>query len=226
MNGFFGLISEVLGLRQIDDSSGRNAATSSDVVVGSGVSITQERELMGCFDVLEVCGSVDVEVRRGELCTVKVVGDDNLVDLVDTSLSAMRLYIDFKPNTNISTRIGLKVVVTALELDEVDVEGSGDISMSGLRQDSLRLRLNGSGDANLGGDVKAVTLSVNGSGDVDAIRLKSREASVRIHGSGDVGVYASEKVNVSINGSGDVIVNGNPKERVVDVNGSGDVHFA
>lgn len=226
MTGFLGLLGEVLGLRQIDDSQSQSSAKSTDTVVGSGISTTQERDLAGCFDGLEVEGSVDVELRRGELCTVKVIGDDNLVDLVDTSVSAMRLYVGFKPNTNIRTKIGLKVVVTAPELDEIDLNGSGDLQASGLRQDIVRLNLNGSGDVDLSGDVQVASLHVAGSGDISATSLKAREASVFIHGSGDADVYASERLNVNINGSGDVIVNGSPKHRVVNVHGSGKVHYA
>ncbi|MBY0368311.1 MAG: DUF2807 domain-containing protein [Burkholderiales bacterium] len=196
-----------------------------DMVIGSGKGIVQSRELTGSFDSLEVTGSAGIDVRRGDRCTIEVHGEDNVVDFLETELVGSTLQVGIKRGVNFTSHLPLKVVATAPAVSEVDLSGSGDVRLSGLDQDELRVELRGSGDVVADGRVSIVSLALQGSGDIDTRRLQARKATIKLHGSGDVRAYASEEAKVRLHGSGDVTVKGRPKVRDSKVAGSGDIDF-
>lgn len=200
-------------------------AGGGDMVIGSGKGIVQSRELTGSFDSLEVTGSAGIDVRRGDRCTIEVHGEDNLVDFLETELVGSTLQVGIKRGVNFTSHLPLKVVATAPAVSEVDLSGSGDVRLSGLDQEELRVELRGSGDVVADGCASTVSLALQGSGDIDTRRLQARKATIKLHGSGDVRAFASEEAKVRLHGSGDVTVKGRPKVRDSKVAGSGDIDF-
>lgn len=200
-------------------------AGGGPMVIGSGKGIVQPRDLVGSFDSLEVTGSAGIDVRRGDRCTIEVHGEDNLVDFLETELVGSTLQVGIKRGVNFTSHLPLKVVATAPAVREVDLSGSGDVRLSGLDQDELRVELRGSGDVVADGRASTVSLALQGSGDIDTRRLQARKATIKLHGSGDVRVFASEEAKVRLHGSGDVTVKGRPKVRDSKVAGSGDIDF-
>ena len=164
-------------------------------------------------------------MRRGDRCTIEVHGEDNVVDFLETELVGSTLQVGIKRGVNFTSHLPLKVVATAPAVSEVDLSGSGDVRLSGLDQDELRVELRGSGDVVADGRVSIVSLALQGSGDIDTRRLQARKATIKLHGSGDVRAYASEEAKVRLHGSGDVTVKGRPKVRDSKVAGSGDIDF-
>lgn len=200
-------------------------AGGGHMVIGSGKGIVQARDLVGSFDSLEVTGSAGIDVRRGDRCTIEVHGEDNLVDFLETELVGSTLQVGIKRGVNFTSHLPLKVVATAPAVSEVDLSGSGDVRLSGLDQDELRVELRGSGDVVADGRASTVSLALQGSGDIDTKRLQARKATIKLHGSGDVRAFASEEAKVRLHGSGDVTVKGRPKVRDSKVAGSGDIDF-
>lgn len=200
-------------------------AGGGHMVIGSGKGIVQSRELTGSFDSIEVTGSADIDVRRGDRCTIEVHGEDNLVDFLETELVGSALQVGIKRGVNFTSHLPLKVVATTPTVSDVDVSGSGDVRLSGLDQNELRVELRGSGDVVADGRASTVSLALQGSGDIDTRRLQARKATIKLHGSGDVRAFASEEAKVRLHGSGDVTVKGRPKVRDSRVAGSGDIDF-
>lgn len=200
-------------------------AGGGHMVIGSGKGIVQSRDLTGSFDSLEVTGSAGIEVRRGDRCMIEVHGEDNLVDFLETELVGSTLQVGIKRGVNFTSNLPLKVVATAPAVSDVDLSGSGDVRLSGLDQDELRVELRGSGDVVADGRASTVSLVLQGSGDIDTRRLQARKATIKLHGSGDVRVFASEEAKVRLHGSGDVTVKGRPMVRDSKVAGSGEVDF-
>ena len=85
------------------------------------------------------------------------------------------------------------------------------------------LNLPGSGNINVSGNARRVTISLNGSGNIQCSELEAQTADVSLNGSGDVTVYASQHLGVTIRGSGSVHYCGNPSEVNQSVLGSGSV---
>ena len=195
------------------------------MVVGSGKSVVQARTVQGDFNLLEVTGSAEIEVRRADCCTVEVQGEDNLVDFLETKLIGSTLHVGIKRGVSFTSHLPLKVVATAPSITDVDLSGSGDVMLAGLEQAELLVELNGSGDVVADGTVASVSLTLHGSGDIDTRRLNARKANIKLHGSGDIRAFAKEEAKVRLHGSGDVVVKVCPTIRDARVSGSGDIDF-
>lgn len=218
--GSVGTVSSVgAGGTQVFNSGG------DQMVIGSGNGTVQTRELGGSFDSLELTGSALVEVRRADRCKIEVHGEDNLIDFLETELVGSTLQVGIKRGVNFTSHLPLCVIATAPTVSEVELSGSGDVRLSGLEQDELRVELRGSGDVVADGRSSTVTLSLQGSGDIDTSRLQAIKATINLHGSGDVRAFASKEAKVRLHGSGDVTVKGCPKVRDAKVAGSGDIDF-
>lgn len=184
---------------------------------------------------LDISGSGSVRIGQGawaELSEGESGG--SLVDAGETGLLD-----DGAPSTD-----PLDGIATASTLD-IDISGSGEVTLAGVRGDRLDVDISGSGDVDLskvhvseadarvsgsgsvrfGGDADRVEARVSGSGEVFARRLTAQRAVISVSGSGEIEVTAEESVKINISGSGDVTVWGDPDDRDRSVSGSGDITF-
>ncbi len=208
---------------------------------GSGKLITDKRALTG-FDSLAVKGSHNIVLNQGAADSVEVLGDDNIVPMVETRLEGSTLVVTTKKGASFSTRNPITVNVTAKSLKAIAISGSGDVMGKALKTEALAVSISGSGNVKLEGlqvgSLSAViagsgdftasgaaavqNISISGSGDVRTDKLEGQDVTVKIAGSGDASVWAKNTLNASVAGSGDVSYVGDPKvtQRVA---GSGSV---
>lgn len=218
-----GFLSVTIGASSVSgDISGEGAGTR---IVGSGKPFAQRRDAQAPFDSVEVHGSINLKVTRDSKITLTVLGDDNLVDLVETTWDGTTLRVGLLPGYQIQTRNPLEVVATAPRVKRAVLTGSGDIVLKDLSQSELRIDLRGSGDVTAGGSVDQVELTVQGSGSIKAGHLKADIVLAALKGSGDIVAQANETAKVRVSGSGDVRIMGNPVVRDARVTGSGDISF-
>jgi hypothetical protein len=202
----------------------------SERISGSGNSSTEDRNT-GSFSGVETVGSMNVIVLQGASHAVRLEGDDNLLEYVETEVDGDVLEIRPRRGYNLRPRAGLKIYVTAPYFDKLSITGSGkitsqskitsprkmvvDITGSGdieadVDAPEVNSEITGSGTIRLKGTTKRFTSEISGSGDTFAWDLLSEEAKVEIAGSGNVQLFASKNLNVEIAGSGDVQYKGNP----------------
>lgn len=117
---------------------------------------------------------------------------------------------------------------TALQIDLsgpalrlATLNGSGSIELQGLRQDSLRVEIHGSGWARGSGNVASLKLEIMGSGSAQLAQLAARDVDVTIDGSGDADISPTGVTQVTIAGSGDVRLHSHPAQLNTHVYGSG-----
>lgn len=126
------------------------------------------------------------------------------------------------------TAINQGEVVVGIALPEapaVKLKGSGDVTLVDLRQASLGLEINGSGDIRAYGKVERLDAQIAGSGDVDASELTTDHASLAVAGSGDIDAFVRTEVHARVAGSGGIVVRGEPSLRDYNVTGSGKIKF-
>ncbi len=189
---------------------------------GSGNLVTQSRDLP-VFTAIENSGSADLFITIGEKQSVEVTFDDNLVDIIETEVDGKTLYIGSEKGVSYSASRGCRIEITINSLEEIELNGSGDIVIENLNSERFFYDLSGSGDLVVRGNAGEVEISVKGSGDVNARDLVARDAFVRIMGSGDVEVHATESFDGSVYGSGDIRYYGNPSHTSSHVAGSGKI---
>ncbi len=208
----------------------------------------EDRHITG-FHAVDVGGSFDVYITQGSSESVKVEAPDEIIDHIITEVDngVLKIYNKNDRNFHWGDLFGnhkkIVVYVAAKDLNAIAVSGSGDVFFKeGIRTNSLRLRVSGSGDMygrvevkNLesgisgSGDVKLVgraessAVNVSGSGDFEARGLVTVNTLVHVSGSGDASVNASGSISASVSGSGDVRYTGGAKSVSSSKSGSGDV---
>ena len=211
-------------------------------IKGNGNVINKTRNV-GNFDKIDVSGSFDVTLVKGNEGEIKIRIEDNLLSYLETNVEGGKLKIKWKKGTNISTNKGVQLTVYFNDINAVGLSGSGEIvSKDMIKSDNFDIAVAGSGDINLNVDTKQLkagisgsgdievngsadefTATISGSGDIEAFDLKSKKATVKIAGSGDMELSVSEELTARVSGSGDIKYKGNPRIEDIKVSGSGEI---
>lgn len=231
------LLALTLSLLAVAEAHSRN-------LYGSGVYKKERRSVSGVKYVVNK-SPARVIVKMGSQDELFVEGDDNLINIVNTSVSNNHLTISIADNISFTPRHTLVIYVTTNDLKglkinscgdiinsghisgdalELTIDGSGDIQLANLLYETLNLYVKASGDIKLSGKAKTVNAEVAGSGDINAKMVRAIESNVTINGRGDCHIFASNKANIKINGSGDVNLFGNPPIVRQLVNAAGMLH--
>lgn len=185
------------------------------------------------FNKIELSCSATVSYTQSNdgSTKVQVYGSDNLVDLLDISVSKGSLTVRFKKNTRISFwKDGrLKVIASSPSLDAAILQGSGDINLeSDINCDNFSMLLQGSGDIDAKSIKSAnnVDVRLQGSGDIEVKGgIEAKNVMLNLQGSGDLKVVkvAANDVNAQLHGSGDLKVNGTTRTATLALHSSGDL---
>lgn len=209
-------------------------------VKGQGPSVEKTLNLDD-FSGLQLTLAADVFLTQGNKQSVRVVGQQNIIDLIETEVKNDVWKI--KTSQNIRSYDNLKFYITIPSLHYARISGSGDIitenhfrgckdltvgvSGSGnLRimadAQNVDLGISGSGDVELEGNANNLEIHVSGSGDVDAFDMDSNNVDIHVSGSGSCRVNAERELEVHVSGSGDVYYKGSPSVHS-RISGSGDL---
>lgn len=208
-------------------------------VKGSG-NVVSEKRPVPAFDQIKLEGQGNVIISRGEIQSLVVKADDNILPHIATIVEDRRLIIshdniNLKPTT-------LKIFITVDGLKGTSVAGSGEIrgndrfvsnnfyakiSGSGsldleLETAQLKSEISGSGSIYLSGITRYHRARITGSGKIDALDMHARSAAVSITGSGDCHLTVWHRLYAKITGSGNAFYKGHPQ---IDktITGSGNV---
>lgn len=213
-----------------------------DGTVGEG-PITSEQCNVSDFTAVELLGSADVEISKGDSFRVVLSDYENLLQYWDIKVVNNTLMIQTRPFTSlITTRAKVSIVMpdqlekvilsgsgdilikSAFEsLEHAVIEGSGDIvSTTTTNYSTLRLLIAGSGNITLKGTAEEVNTITMGSGRMYLANLAVQEAGCLIAGSGNIYMNVERKLNATISGSGNIYYIGQPEITISD-NGSGNL---
>jgi len=181
-----------------------------------------ETRAVDAFDRIEVNGSSDVDIIVGKQRSVTVTGDTALLDRVRVSVNDGTLSLDGPEGTWGWTHHDVHYAITVPVLTDLELSGSGEITVTGVDASALGVELTGSGDIELAGETEELSLEIDGSGRINASSLAADSATVAVSGSGDVTVNAAHTLDVDVSGSGDVTYLGTAKVST-DISGSGEI---
>ena len=198
---------------------------SSNAVKGNGEVTTDKRPVNG-LTALNISGPLQVEVRVGGAAALEIVGDSNLISLVQSQVSgdSQKIWIDDKfTSTN-----PIRVIYTVPVLQEVNSSGSGRLMVNGLNGGTFNLKNNGSRTVVLDGRVTQLDIDSVGSGKINANALQSQDTKARVQGSGslNLGQVSGKELHVTVHGSGSVNASGNVRNLVAQTHGSGSAELS
>jgi hypothetical protein len=210
---------------------------------GNGVIKTEERAVSS-FKNVEVSGAINVYVSQGESKTVKLEGDENLLQYIEVEQEGDELKVRERPGFNLKPSSDLRIYVTATVYNHIKVSGACDIIGQGKINNAEDLELHasgashikmevdapkitsevsGSGTIDLKGQTKDVDLEISGAGRMHCFDMLSENTKVRISGAGSAEVYASVNLEAHVSGAGSVSYKGNATSVSQHVSGAGSV---
>lgn len=217
--------------------------SSCNKITADGPMRTEERPVRN-FSGIDLRVNADVNYRQADEYKVEVRAQDEVLRALETSENNGKLVIKYETGEKVWKHDGITVTVSSPELRSLRVSGSGDIRTTGnIQAGDMELDISGSGDITIdqlsagdidatvsgSGDIKLLqgsadeeSLRISGSGDIDLANVVARKATTRTSGSGSTRVRVSERLDVTISGSGSVYYWGNPVISA-SISGSGKV---
>jgi hypothetical protein len=189
-------------------------------VEGNGIAKKDNRKV-GIFSSVEVDGAFNVYIECRKKQNLELSGDSNILPHIITRVKGNTLQIT--TSKTICPKTLLEVRISADNIEKARVSGAVDLSISGVDNNSLDIKVDGAGDIEASGKTKSFSVNVSGSGDVKAKELKAENVEVSVNGAGNAIVHASRKLKAEINGAGDISYYGNPKEVSENISGAGDI---
>jgi len=160
-----------------------NITAGPDGVEATGVLLPPkpgiaEQSLAG-FEHVFITGPVDVEVRVGDPSSVRFEGDPERLFELAADVRAGTLFVHSQPG--LPWRSGPRAIVSTPTLAALTSDGSGWVAVSGLDQARLEVRLRGSGDVLLRGQVDELIARDEGVGRIDTVALTPRPPPTPAH---------------------------------------------
>lgn len=219
-----------------------NAQVFTKNIKGNGKLIAENRSLSD-YDKIDVAGSFDVILAKGNEGAISINADENLMEYIETEVENNHLKIQPKKGYQLKSTKTIVITVSFETIDTISLAGSGIVrSVDELNSSGLNLNLAGSGEINLPVSTKNLTSHIAGSGDIklfgnaDVFRseiagsgnlegddLKATVSHINIAGSGNVKIHAVSEIHANIAGSGNVIYSGNPTIEKSKSIGSGSI---
>ena len=197
--------------------------TSCRFTTGSG-NIVSETRNPGSFDAISVGGSFDVEVKIGDIASVIVEADDNIIKYIETRVSGNTLKIRTEGLHNYSD-VHMKVYVTVPSLSSISASASADVVVNNILTSISRLTFKASSSASIKAEVNApeieteanssatITLSgktkshktqASSSADIKTFGLLSENTTANVSSSASIEVHASVSLNAHASSSGSI----------------------
>ena len=203
----------------------QSAWGSSSLIQGNGQAMVEQRPVAS-YSTLDLNGPVQVELRIGGAPALQVEGESNLLPLVHTdgSGSTLRVWVE----GSFVNHGALRVVYTTPQLNQVQSNGSGSLTVNGLQGGALAMQQNGSRSTQLFGFLERLDLRMNGSGGVNANGLTVNNVQASLNGSGrlSLGQLHGDSLALDLHGSGGATASGTMRAASVRTFGSGSADLA
>lgn len=208
-------------------------------VDGNGKIVKEERTVTS-FKKIDILGGFEVILNQGKEEKLELEVDENLLELIKTETKNNTLII--KSDKSIGKAKSLKLYITVVDLEDIDVSGAVELSNKGTFEgENLEIDVSGAGDVDLKVDLEDLSMDMSGAsettlsgkanhfeielsgaGELNAEKLQTRNTIIEISGAGSAVVHAKNTLRVEVSGAGSVKYKGNPKI-TKDISGAGSV---
>ncbi len=215
------------------------------LVVGNGKMVTTHTEVPS-FIRVEVGGDVALTITEGELSTLTLTGEENMLPHYEVVVRDDRLVIQPKLGGILHQTKQIAGSITVPRLEGIEASGASEAT-AGAMVSATEVRLSSSGASKIkAGPITAPTVEVgttgasaietqgttstfrvsaSGASTVVAPALTSERLELSVSGSAKVNARASREVKGSASGAAKVVVEGAPPVREVSTSGSSSLTF-
>lgn len=212
-------------------------------VRGDG-NVKRETRNVPSFNAIEAGGAFDLVISQGASQSLIIESDDNILPLIRTEVVGNTLKIDNRKPIQHATK--LKIYITVVELNRVDVSGAVEIESEGrinvpeltlsgsgasetkmdLAVQKLMIDVSGGSKIRLSGTAEQASLDASGAVDLFAYELLTQKFDIHISGAGKAQINVAKELNAEISGAASVTYKGEPTQVMQDVSGAGSVKKA
>jgi len=195
---------------------------SCDYTSGSGNIVTETRKTES-FDAISVGGSFEVEIKTGDVTSVVVEADDNIMKYIKTTVSGNTLKINTEDMHNYSD-VHMKVIITAPSVTSIKASASAEIVADNIltgskltfkasSSSSIKAEVNApeietdassSATITLRGKTKNYDAQASSSANINSFELLSENTTAKVSSSADIQVHASVTLNAKASSSGSI----------------------
>jgi hypothetical protein len=172
------------------------------IVIGHGALVTETISVSSFHSVILV-GMENLTINSGDLQTLKISAQENVIDVISHEVKSGVLTIDFLSKVTVSTVEPISIEITHPDLSRVSLEGIGNFDLYGEHS-------------------KDIELEFAGTGNMDASNLYLSICDFILSGSGNCEIRADSILNVTLSGIGNVTYYGDP-EITINITGAGNV---
>ncbi len=227
-----------VGLKAAPGNTGVQAPASRTLPRAESVAALT-LDLRG-FTSIEVGGPWTLQITVGEPHAVTLEANENILALVETSVTAGRLRVHID-EAIIRRPVSLSARVSLPSLDGLELGGAVDARVDGLievqqlnvvvrdrgvlrlpqvRVENLTAVVSGASRLEVAGEVDRLRLTAAGLLDVRLAGLTARAAEIGVAGEGRVDLHVTESLSGQIAGAAHIRVTGDPPRVVVETMGS------
>ena len=202
---------------------------SCEVKRGSGNIEKQERKV-AAFSKIDVGGSFEVIIKQGDRHKVTIEADDNILEVIETTVAGNELNIEFRDRVNVSNA-HVKVFVETPVLNAINASASATVKVEGILKaeervafeassasdiqadvdaPACRLEVSSSGKIVVKGRTKDVEAEASSGGAVEAYELLSENVKADASSGSSIQIHASLKLNGEANSGASIRYRGNP----------------
>jgi Putative auto-transporter adhesin, head GIN domain len=189
---------------------------------GSGERRTVDLAWAGS-DTVGIRIPAQVHYRPGPKPQASVSGDAELVSHVRLRDGTLEWdTVDWDTLVDCFPADDLVVQLSGPAVTAWTLNGSGELALSDISQDVLRITVHGSGTVTASGEVQEASLDAAASGRADLGRLVTRKTSANIHGSSNLKLadIKQDVLRITMHGSGVVTASGAANEVSLEAAGS------
>jgi hypothetical protein len=225
MNTFLGKLFDTFALivvvTLLTGCTKNEMVVGNNQIVGSGTLVSQERSVAS-FNGIQVTSFAKVIITQDTVEHLRIESDDNVINLVITSLNGSNLVVGLKNGSY--NNVTVNVYVSMKTVRRLESVGTADFSTTNpIQTDSLVCRITGVGNITLTGTTVYEQVEIVGAGNVHNFDLISSRCVTTISGSGNIEVNATARLDAIIAGAGSIVYAGNPQTVQQSVTGVGSI---
>ena len=171
-------------------------------------------------DKLTIDVPATIELTPGDPPAVVAHGDNDL--LRNLLFGDGKLVVADRLRGKVKSK-DMDLDMQGVKLNEIDVIGTGRVTLRNLSQDKLTINVSGAGRLTADGHVNDLTLNVSGAGRAQLAKLNADTVKAQLDGAARADIAPKDSADITIRGVGRASLATKPKNLTSDVSGYGKI---